>query len=375
MEKNIIFSLKHSCTNAYFSKNHKDFIVRERPLYGFSGSGEHAIIYIQKKGLSTGDAIKILSSYTGLKQRDFSYAGLKDKQGLTFQHLCLLYKNLPLLEGFSHESLKILEVFRHENKLRIGHLKGNSFFIRLKKVNKIDALKIKSAFSTLCTQGFANYFGYQRFGKYGDNAAAGRDLLVKKLEGKQGFKKNKRLDDFLISAYQSELFNQYLSKRLEFSHFFKDFSKKEFIQIFPKANYKLLSQQKQFFKLLNGEILGHYPFGKCFSCDDVLVETLRFLEKDITPMGFLIGDKTLRSRDFAKSLEDGIYESANEFLPLLCGSYRPLISFISEGKCEYIEEKAHLSLEFFLQKGCYATTVLEELLGKRLREEKDENDK
>lgn len=364
MEKNTIFSLNHASINAHFSKNHKDFIVRERSLYDFSGEGEHAIIYIQKKDLSTSEAIRILSSHSGLKQRDFSYAGLKDKQALSFQHISFLYKYKDSLKDFSHDKLKIIKLQRHNNKLRIGHLKGNSFFIRLKKVSKIDAIKLKSAFKILCKQGFANYFGYQRFGKDQNNFLSGEELLKAKLEGKRG--KNKRLDDFLISAYQSLLFNEYLSERLRLSHFFESFSKADFSKLYPEFAYEDFKAQEQFFKLIRGEVLGHFPFGKCFTCEHIKAESQRFLLKDITPMGLLLGKNAFNSSLEAKAFETKIFEKALIYSALIKGSRRPLISFIKENKCEYIEEKAQFILEFFLEKGSYATVVLEELLHTKL---------
>ena len=54
MENSAIFkpllTTTHAPINAYFSKNSSDFVVREIPLYEFSGSGEHLMIEIQKKG-------------------------------------------------------------------------------------------------------------------------------------------------------------------------------------------------------------------------------------------------------------------------------------------------------------------------------------
>ncbi len=96
-EENTIFkplySLKHSPINAYFSKNSDDFVVRERPLYEFSGKGEHLILHINKKDLTTNEALKILSETSGVKIRDFGYAGLKTSKDQLFNtFLCL--KNL-----------------------------------------------------------------------------------------------------------------------------------------------------------------------------------------------------------------------------------------------------------------------------------------
>lgn len=363
MEENIIFkplyALKHSPINVYFSKNSNDFVVREKPLYEFSGKGEHLILHIQKKDLSTSEALRILSEQSGVRMRDFGYSGLKDKQGLTFQYISMPKKFEESLRNFKHDKMKILETFYHDNKLRIGHLKGNSFFIRLKKVSKVDALKIEQAFKNIQEQGFANYFGYQRFGKFQDNFSQGLEIL----KGKKI--KNKKMQEFLISAFQSELFNRYLSKRVELSHFINDFSEKEIKQIYglEKEEIKSLKNQKQFFKLLKGEVLGHYPFGKCFICEDLSSEVERFNQKDISAMGLLIGPKAYEANEgLAKKLEEEIFSFAYEFKNKMQGSRRFMWSYLQDCKSHYDEEKAHFTLEFFLQKGSYATVVLEEIL-------------
>ncbi|MBZ7928628.1 tRNA pseudouridine(13) synthase TruD [Campylobacter molothri] len=366
-EENTIFkplySLKHTPINAYFSKNSDDFVVREKALYEFSGKGEHLILHINKKDLSTNEALRILSEVSGVKIRDFGYAGLKDKQGLTFQYISMPKKFEHTLNNFSHPKLKILETFAHENKLRIGHLKGNSFFIRLKKVLPSDALKLEQAIVNLDKQGFANYFGYQRFGKFGDNYKEGLEVL----RGKK--MKNIKMKEFLISAFQSELFNRYLSKRVELSHFSKEFSEKELMQIYhiSKEEAKSLRKQDNFFKLLKGEVLGHYPFGKCFLCEDLESEIKRFKTRDITPMGLLLGAKAYEVKEgLALNLENEIFKDAYEFKTKMQGSRRFMWSYLENVKWRYDEQKAHFCIEFFLQKGSYATVILEEILHKNL---------
>lgn len=363
MEENITFknipSLSHEKIEVHFSKNSNDFVVREQALYEFSGNGEHLIIHICKKDLSTVEALRILSEFSGVKLKDFGYAGLKDKQGLTFQYISLPRKFEQNLNNFSHEKLKILNKFYHTNKIKIGHLKGNSFFIRLKKVNKINALKIKQAFETINKQGFANYFGYQRFGKFNDNYKQGIEIL----QGKINIK-NKKINNFLLSSFQSILFNAYLSKRLELCHFVNTFNKKEFASIFKlgKDEVNEIYKQEHFFKLLKGDVLCHYPFGRNFFCEDVERESARFFTRDINITGLLLGKNAMKNKDFALVLEDEIFTPYYVFNPSLNGSRRFLWSYLEEANLSYDEEKAQLCLEFFLQKGSYATTVLEEIL-------------
>lgn len=360
----MLYYLNHSPIDAYFSKNSSDFVVREIPLYEFSGSGEHLIVHIQKKDLTTAEALKIISTHTGIKARDIGYAGLKDRAGLTTQYISLPKSYEKSLESFSGEKLKILSTTYHNNKLKVGHLKGNNFFIRLKKVMPSDALKLTEVLKTIDTQGFANYFGYQRFGKFYNNQDEGKEIL-------SGAKtiKNKKLSKFLISAYQSEFFNSWLSKRVEISKFADEFSEQELAKIYsidPKTAQSIKSQ-KQFFKLLKGEILGHYPFGKCFVCENLDAEIERFNKRDITSMGLIIGKKAmLASGGFAKKLEDEIYSNAMDFQAQMTGTRRFAWCYLQDLVYRYDEQNAWFNISFFLPKGSYATVVLEEILHKNI---------
>ena len=374
MRKNTIFkplyALTHSPINAYFSKNTDDFVVREIPLYPCSGDGEHLIIEIQKKDTTTSEAILALSSHIGIKARDFGYAGLKDKQGMTTQFLSLPRKFENALSNFSHEKIKILSANAHNNKLRIGHLKGNNFFIRLKKVLPSEATKLQQAITLIDKIGYPNYFGYQRFGKFGDNALGGLEILKSgTLNGKK--LKNVKTSNFLISAFQSDLFNKWLSKRIEISRFADEFSASELCKIYPffdKNEIASLKSQKQFFKLLSGEVLGHYPYGKYFNCVDMDSELKRFVCRDITSCGLIIGEKAYASSGVAKKIEDEIFGDFYEISASQDGSRRFSWAYLEDTSFKYNPEKAHFGINFTLQKGSYATVVLEEILHKDIFE-------
>ncbi|EHO5244034.1 tRNA pseudouridine(13) synthase TruD, partial [Campylobacter lari] len=60
--------------------------------------------------------------------------------------------------------------------------------------------------------------------------------------------------------------------------------------------------------------------------------------------------------------EDEIFSNFYEYKTKMQGSRRFLWSYMQDCKCFYDEEKAHFTLEFFLQKGSYATVILEEIL-------------
>ena len=160
--------LNHSQIDVYFKQSKDDFVVNEVPLYEFSNEGEHLILKLRKKDLATWDAIEILANYLKCSTREFGYAGLKDKNAMTVQHISIHRKYEDALKSFTHENIKILETTYHNNKIKIGHLKGNNFFIRLKRVGLVERQKIEEAFSEIAVFGMPNYFGFQRFGIDGE---------------------------------------------------------------------------------------------------------------------------------------------------------------------------------------------------------------
>ncbi len=360
MELNLnrLFYLNHTPITVHFTKNSSDFVVSEVPLYEFSGEGEHLVLKIRKKDLTTWAMLQAISEVTGVKQRDFGYAGLKDKDGMTIQYISMPKKFEDKLENFQHNKIKILEKTYHNNKLKIGHLKGNSFFIRLKKVDSVGAKKLHQAIQIIRKQGFPNYFGYQRFGRDGDNYERGRDILEGKIK-----ERNKKMYKFFISAYQSHLFNLWLSKRVEMSKLFDSFEEKELFTLFnyPKELIKQMKTQPNFFKMLPGELLHHYPHGRIFLCEDLESESQRFFEKDITITGLLCGKKAQNSTGMAFNIEKDIVKEAEEYTNKMNGARRFAWIWAQDLVGKYKEEEAQYELNFTLPKGSYATVLLEEL--------------
>ncbi|OPX26949.1 MAG: tRNA pseudouridine(13) synthase TruD [Campylobacteraceae bacterium 4484_166] len=344
--------LSHSKIDIYFKQSKDDFVVDEIPLYPFSGSGEHIVLKIRKKDLTSWQMISDLSNHIGCNHREFGYAGLKDKNALTTQYISINKKYEERLSSFSHNKIKILDKTYHNNKIKIGHLKANKFFIRLKRAKPQDIPKLNNILQKISQYGMPNYFGEQRFGIDGDNYKYGQMIL--KGEKKE---KNKKLKKLFISAYQSYNFNNWLNKRVEISNLVTQFSKDELKNIldFDERSIKQLKSQKHPFKLMLGDIMNHYPYGKTFELEHMQDEVSRFEQKLISPTGLLCGIKT----KFATK-DASVYEK--EFLPDFSldidGSRRYAWVFPQDIKSAYKEEKNHFEVEFILPKGSYATELI-----------------
>ncbi|SFV57353.1 tRNA pseudouridine 13 synthase [hydrothermal vent metagenome] len=341
-----------------FNPSPRDFIVDEIPLYNFTGEGEHLIVHIRKKDMTTWEMIGAIARYLDIKQRDIGYAGLKDKNAMTMQYISLLAKdNEERLKKFKHEKIKILGMQRHNNKIRVGHLKGNHFKIRLKKVLGVQKDKLDSVLKWIKINGIPNYFGNQRFGNDGDNWEEGKAIVEGKLK-----MRNRKTKTFLINAYQSYLFNSWLSKRVELSLLLQEFSEQDAERIFNLAEGSLkgTKEQKHFFKLLEGDLMMHYPFGRVFELESLAKESKRFIERDISPTGLLAGKRVSRVTGVAREIEQNYDVEIGEN-----GARRYAWIAVENIKSTYIQEKAQYELSFYLPKGSYATNLLDILRGER----------
>ncbi|MDF1875092.1 tRNA pseudouridine(13) synthase TruD [Sulfurimonas sp. SAG-AH-194-I05] len=352
------YSLGHSSINFHFKQTARDFVVEELPLYDFSGEGEHLILFVRKKNIATMELVSILAKYLGIKNKEIGYAGLKDKYAMTKQYISIHKQHEEAMDTFTHEGIKILSKTYHNNKIRIGHLKGNRFYIKLKKVNPTSAIKMDEALKNISEFGMPNYFGYQRFGNDGDNHIQGEQIA-------KGTKRerNPKIRKFLISAYQSHLFNMWLSRRLEINTLLANFEAKELESLLniPLEELKKLKKQKHPFKVLFGDIMEHYPHGRLFDFDGSEEDLERFNTRNISVTGMLCGEKVKMS-----SLTAGIIEKDFDDTINADGArrYAWVYPVGVEGRFNAIE--AQYELNFTLPKGSYATVLIEELAKKKI---------
>jgi len=156
----------------------EDFLVDEIPLYEPQGGGEHLYLGIQKTNVSHGEMMSCLRRKFGVREFAIGYAGMKDKAGVTRQTVSIHLTKDPPNVDIDHSRIQVLWAARHANKLRMGHLAGNRFSIRIRDV---DPMKAPAALKTLRQMerdGVPNYFGTQRFGYRGNNHRVGAALLA-----------------------------------------------------------------------------------------------------------------------------------------------------------------------------------------------------
>ncbi|HWE04986.1 MAG TPA: tRNA pseudouridine(13) synthase TruD [Tepidisphaeraceae bacterium] len=158
-------------------QRHDDFFVQEIPLYEPSGEGEHVFCEIQKTGLSTFDAIDRIAAALDISTRDIGYAGLKDARAISRQILSIWGTTEDAVMKLQIPGIAVQWAIRHMNKLRLGHLSGNRFAIKIRDVNPTDVIKVKAVVTEIERRGMPNYFGEQRFGHRGNNDKLGAAVV------------------------------------------------------------------------------------------------------------------------------------------------------------------------------------------------------
>ncbi len=168
-------------------KDHlEDFVVDELPLYEPAGVGEHCYFTIEKRGFSTMQALGHAARALGRRSMDFGYAGLKDTRAVTRQQFSIEHEPSDRITKMELPTgLKIVHVTRHRNKLKIGHLAGNRFSIKVRHEDWSRTggsvgpamERARHILDRLEKTGVPNFFGPQRFGMRKDNHLLGLALL------------------------------------------------------------------------------------------------------------------------------------------------------------------------------------------------------
>ena len=170
----------------------EDFVVEEIPLYEPCGHGNHCYARIEKRGIPTLAAVNVFARSLGRRAMEVGYAGLKDAQAVARQTFSLEHESHERMAALQLPNIKILSVQRHTNKLKIGHLAGNRFTVKIRRTEwgqpggsvAVAQNRAAAVLDKLAQTGVPNFFGMQRFGMRRDNHLLGLFLL---LEQSQNF--------------------------------------------------------------------------------------------------------------------------------------------------------------------------------------------
>jgi len=384
-------------TGGVFKASADDFEVTEIPLYEASGSGEHTYALIEKRGLTTLEMLRRLSRTLEIPERDMGYAGMKDARGITRQTVSIPGVSPEQVEAVEVSGIKVLSAARHTNKLRLGHLAGNSFRIRIRGVSEEPLKKAEAILSVLCSTGVPNYFGEQRYGSQGNSADIGIGLLRGDFEGAvsalfgspelvhderwqkgiAAFRAGQLADAAeLIPSHcrtEREVLKSLLRRPGEWERAVKTIHAR-LVSLYISAAQSFLFDRAVAARIDSldhveaGDVAFKHLNGACFLVEDQDEAAPRAASFEISATGPMFGRKMLAPQGRAAADEEAILEAAGLSPEIFCGSgrlrldgeRRPLRVPLKEASVTL--EDGDLLLEFMLPKGSYATSVLREVM-------------
>lgn len=314
----------------------EDFDVTEIPAYAPSGHGEHVFAWIEKREMTTPDAVKVLCKQVGADPRAAGWAGLKDRRAVTRQWISLAGTTPDAVKRVEVEGVRVLEAAFHPHKLRTGHLRGNRFRIRLRGVDPMRIDDLREVLSLIQSVGLPNYYGEQRFGRQGDNATrALRWVTGESSAPRRGFER--KLE---ISALQSDLFNRFVTARIQTS---------------TLGEIEL------------GELVKKHDSGGLFVVEDAGEAQARADAWEISATGPIFGAKMRWPRGDARAREEALLtevgltpDQLRRWKRIAPGTRRFVRVPVSELDLELGE--ASVRLDFTLPAGSYATILTREIL-------------
>lgn len=311
------------------------FVVREQLGFAFSGSGEHLMLRVRKRGENTTFVANELAKVCGVKSKDVSWAGLKDRHAVTEQWLSvhLPKGDTPDFSDFErrYPHIQILATDRHNKKLRPGDLVGNQFELTLTAVSDVAA--VQARIEQVKAHGVPNYFGAQRFGRDGNNLNEARRW------GRENVRtRNQNKRSLFLSTARSWIFNQIVSSRIE---------------------------QGLFDQLLSGDIVRDASGERLVEADTLAADQLAWQSGQLQLTAALAGDNALPTRDAAQQLEQVALDGEPDLMALIRGNRmrhdrRELLLHAPD--LDYVTNGNNITLQFSLSAGSFATALIREMV-------------
>lgn len=327
----------------------QDFYVEEQLGFEPDDKGEFCFVFIEKQGVNTDFLAKRLAQMAGIAPNKVTYSGVKDRHACTRQWFCLHVLNQEpdfsnIQEAFREpESVRVVAQLRHSKKLRTGAHLANRFVIRLREVTG-DLDELEGRLNLIKQGGVPNYYGPQRFGINGNNLHNGKDFVLK---GRQSRRKLAKTESFWLSAIRSWCFNEALSDQVE---------------------------NGMWMRLCDGDIAQFQHKDEQFRVKEVgALMHLKVMHGEISPVlpliseGWEAGTGPQRESAIKASLSDSdSMELVDALIAFDLSRDSRLARLVPMNMAwELLREgegNAQLIVEFSLTKGCFATSILREMI-------------
>lgn len=390
-----------------------DFHVEEIPIRPppAEGPGKWTVATVRTRGWETHDLARELAGKLGVDPDAVHFAGTKDKQAVTTQMLAV-QAPVEAVEELSLDAVEVVDAYRSNRAPKIGELHGNRFRIVVRDVaDDVDERLAARVEAIEARGGVPDYFGPQRFGtirpvthrvgeaivrddvreavlwyvghpfeEEADDAIEARTLadeerfeealsamprpfgnerrMLEHLVAEPGDWVGAyrtlphRLQQLIVYAYQSELFNRVLARRIEAGLPVDEPVVGDLVCDVSEAG---MPDTDRLFTVHEGNL-------------ETVVDRVRAGKAWVT--GPLLGTRTPLARGEPGEIERAVLDEADlsppDFrLPKLpdlspAGIRRTLLCPVQSLEAERVDDRVEVA--FSLPKGSYATCVLREIM-------------
>jgi len=313
----------------------EDFVVYEVPLVRkYEKQGRFSYFILMKKDYTTISALKLISKKIRIPLKYFGFAGNKDRKAITFQLCSVRFAGMRRLEKVSLKGIKVVPVGKGDSPIRLGDLKGNYFKIVVRDLDK--EVEIKERF-------LLNLFDEQRFGKEGMNAEIGRLLVKKRFSEAASLIRDKEIEEHLKKNP-----NDYVGALRRIPHQLL----KLYVHAYQSWLWNKCAENLSKSDLGKDAVVPIIGFG---------IELERYPDEIKGAVSKIMQEEGITLRDFVFHRIPELSASGDDrklFVKPEIVSYRYENDELNNGKKKLI-------IKFFLPKGCYATSVVKQLLGFR----------
>ena len=397
--------------------------VASKILGSTAARQQFLLCVLVKHNWDTFIAVKNVAIALGIDQGRIQIAGIKDAKAITAQHITIDGVALEEAARVNVKDINLIPVGYVREALSTFYLLGNNFTINIKSIKNLDSPEVQTRISEAITElqalgGMPNYFGHQRFGTtrpithlvgkalvQGNFEEAAMLFLAKPspYEHPASRQARQQLQDTL--NFQQAMLNfprQLRFERLMLSHLFD--CPGDYVGAFQRLPTKLQElfvqahQSYLFNRFLSGRLKHGLSLGRAEVGDYVVgvernglpltsvsktvtEETLATVNEQIKAGKLrvalpIIGVKQRLSPGLMGEIEHEVLEQEGIKLDDLRvnelskvggkGGLRAVVTPIRDFKLQTVAntegEDYQVQLSFMLQRGCYATVLLRELM-------------
>lgn len=160
----------------------EDFIVEEVSSRSIKAEGPFQIFLLEKKGLDTFGAKRIIGKEFKISNVEMGIAGLKDRHAVTRQYISFPSR-FRIPSSWSQKSISLEKKGFSDVPIQLGEFQANRFLIVVRDIKEDEAPVIMGKSNKILQQGVPNYFDNQRFGSLrGSSAFIAKKLITGDIE-------------------------------------------------------------------------------------------------------------------------------------------------------------------------------------------------